>query len=502
VILPYYDAPEALVLTLAGLGEQTYPNSLLQIVVVDDGSALPPEIPGFAEDLNLEIVRQERRGFRLARARNLGAATAEHEILVFLDCDMIPERRFVAAHARWHTVVSDAISIGFRRHADFRSVEPEDLRHRVRTDSIVDLFKPEDVQRPEWIEEHLERTDLLRARFDDVFRVMSGGNLGIRRSFFNEVGGNDETFDQWGGEDNEFGFRAYQHGAIVVPERRAVAWHQGAGHIPTKEERRSQIEQRAKMVHLVADPRFRRSVPGRSYKVPMATVELTADGATGEETVRCVESVLGGEFHDLVVLVELPSDHPDRVRVLREFDGEPRVVLGTEPAAERLYPNTPVRVRMTPRCRFGPETVGLIVKSLGAHGVGALHLTIPEITARDVTVEAHTTRALSRARRLASNDGDVDRQIGSLFGERWAAGADFGIHPAEAASADRWRDLSAEDRVNLELEAEVERLSTALGRVRSRRAVRLADGLGRLRAARSGEQLRATLKDVFAILFR
>ena len=55
-----------------------------------------------------KAVRQERRGFGLARARNAGAQAAAHDILVFLDGDVIPEAGLVAAHARWHHAVSDA----------------------------------------------------------------------------------------------------------------------------------------------------------------------------------------------------------------------------------------------------------------------------------------------------------------------------------------------------------------------------------------------------------
>ena len=38
VVIPYFEAPEALALTLAGLEGQTYPRELFEVVVVDDGS--------------------------------------------------------------------------------------------------------------------------------------------------------------------------------------------------------------------------------------------------------------------------------------------------------------------------------------------------------------------------------------------------------------------------------------------------------------------------------
>ena len=42
VVVPYYEAPGALALTLAGLEGQTYPRELFEVIVVDDGSDPPP----------------------------------------------------------------------------------------------------------------------------------------------------------------------------------------------------------------------------------------------------------------------------------------------------------------------------------------------------------------------------------------------------------------------------------------------------------------------------
>ena len=59
-----------------------------------------------------------RHGFGLARARNAGARAALHDILVFLDGDVIAEARLLAARARWHHAVSDALTLGFCSRCD------------------------------------------------------------------------------------------------------------------------------------------------------------------------------------------------------------------------------------------------------------------------------------------------------------------------------------------------------------------------------------------------
>ena len=94
VVLPCYMGQAELELTFAGLAHQTYPSHLLEVVVVDDGSTPPIVLPAGAT-FTATVVAQQRDGFGLARARNLGAERASGEILVFLDCDMIPEPQLV-----------------------------------------------------------------------------------------------------------------------------------------------------------------------------------------------------------------------------------------------------------------------------------------------------------------------------------------------------------------------------------------------------------------------
>ena len=78
VIVPCFEAPGALALTLAGLEGQDYPRALFEVVVVDDGSRPPLRVPA-STALPVRAVRQERRGFGLARARNAGARAALHD---------------------------------------------------------------------------------------------------------------------------------------------------------------------------------------------------------------------------------------------------------------------------------------------------------------------------------------------------------------------------------------------------------------------------------------
>ena len=60
---------------------------------------------------------------------------------------------------------------------------------------------------PPWNAHHMAGTGEMAARRDDLFRAVTGNNLGISRAFFEEAGSFDESFELYGGEDTEFGYR-------------------------------------------------------------------------------------------------------------------------------------------------------------------------------------------------------------------------------------------------------------------------------------------------------
>ena len=51
---------------------------------------------------------------------------------------------------------------------------------------------------------------------------MTGHNFAMARAFYDEVGGSDESFDRYGGEDTEFGYRVQTRGGLLVPVRDAL----------------------------------------------------------------------------------------------------------------------------------------------------------------------------------------------------------------------------------------------------------------------------------------
>ena len=379
VIVTYYEAPEALELTLAALEGQDYPRELFEVVMVDDGSRSPLEAPA-GSPLSIRVVHQEDLGFGLARARNTGARAASNPILVFLDCDMMPEAGWLSGHARWHHAAGDVLTLGFRAHVDVAGISADDVRGRAG--SLEDLFAGRPSQRPEWIEFHMSRTNDLTAE-DDIFRAVTGGNLGVSREFYETVGGYDESFTQWGTEDTEFGYRAYTRGGLLVPARDAMCWHQGEGAAPSADESASLELQRAKISQLIAHHGFRRAAPGRSFTVPQYVVTLRATGSGNVAQIETVEQILSNKVHDLVVWIEEPPGgdsirSADHEKLRRLLAGDHRVRFGAVGAAVEAFPAASFHITMPGDAAVGPDAISRLRRQLGADAAASTNPVDPQ----------------------------------------------------------------------------------------------------------------------------
>ncbi len=325
VIIPYYQTPaETLERTLAALEGQTYPRDMFEVIIVDDGSEPPLSCPP-STSLDVKVARQERRGFGLARARNTGARAAAYGILLFLDSDMLVEADWMAAHARWHHVVSDSLTLGLCTHVSMDGIHADTIRRW--TGSLEKLLSAQPAD-PPWVEDNMIRTNHLDSRGDDLFRAVHGGNFGIGKDFYWSTGGHDESFTRWGAEDTEFCYRAFTRGGLLVPAQDALAWHQGRWDEDRAVKEQSGQRQRGKVAHLIAHPAFRGNSPGRIFSVPQYVVTIDAGCRPPDEAVRAVVDILADRIHDLVVRIETPNR--DDVGRLQSCSAPP-VILSDQP---------------------------------------------------------------------------------------------------------------------------------------------------------------------------
>ncbi len=396
VVVPCFEAPEALALTLAGLEGQRYPRDLFEVVVVDDGSSPPLRIPD-PGPVDVRLVRREGRGFGLAAARNAGARAARHDILVFLDGDVVAEAGLLAAHARWHHRVPDALTLGFCAYVSTAGLDAAAVRSRKA--SLADLLagRPWD---PPWLDRHMARTGDLTSRHDDLFRAVTGHNFAIRKAFFEEAGGFDESFDRYGGEDTEFGYRIWCRGGLLVPARDAFGWHQGRWSDGRERKERDQDLQAAKLAELIPDPGFRRFGRGPVFTVPrhVATVEAGATPAAGLRDM--VDRLLADPADDLAVRVETPPGRTDGRRIRELLGGDPRVSVGAAGTALDACPHSPFHFSIPAGAALPRGLAPRLRAALGGRVAAAVVL--PDGS----RVTAGRTWALHRARRAGGRPED------------------------------------------------------------------------------------------------
>ena len=401
VVIPYFEAPEALALTLAGLERQTYPRELFDVIVVDDGSSEPLRLDESAP-LRVKVIHQPDRGFGAARARNNGAKAASGDILLFLDCDMVPEAGWLEAHARWHHAASDVLTLGFRKHVEVDGITPEAVL--ARAGSLAELFAGRPAEEPQWIEDRMARTDLLTSGDENIFRAVTSGNLGVSGDFFAAAGGFDESFNQWGAEDQEFGYRAFALGAVLAPDRDALCWHQGPGARISDDERLSLAHMQGKLMNLIPHGRPREATDGRSFSVPRFAVSVTASGADQQETLKTVEQVLASKTGDLVAWVE---EHPGSGLewLHNHLDPDHRVRFGAVGGAAAAFRSARFHVTVPAGAPVGPLMVGRLRTRLGPAAAGRARLG----SGHRVTITR--SWALQRALRCGGRVEDVGEVI-------------------------------------------------------------------------------------------
>jgi GT2 family glycosyltransferase len=181
-----------------------------EVIVVldgcDDGSR--EALSAMDVPFPLTVVSQPHRG--LAAARNAGLNRADPSgVVLFLDDDLTPSAGLLLHHYRFHTLCTGQVMAGPCRPA---------------VDAASDRTAPEDRSAwHEWWAAHYRRLAAAGAvlRADQFTAANASGAVSLLTS----VGGFDETFTGYGGEDHELGARLLGAGVPIRFDREAVAWH-------------------------------------------------------------------------------------------------------------------------------------------------------------------------------------------------------------------------------------------------------------------------------------
>jgi glycosyltransferase involved in cell wall biosynthesis len=205
VVIPTHDRKASLLRLLGALGGGGVPPESFEAWVVADGCSDGTVAAVLAEEFAFPVRVLEQSPARgSAAARNLGAAKARGELLVFLDDDIEPFPGMLAEHERAHRELAAPAAV----------VGPSHPVRRPGADWLsLGLWA--------WWEERFAEMGRPghRFRYDDVF----SGNLSIPADFFAEAGGFDDEI--LCGHDYDLGFKVLRASGRVEFARGAAGWH-------------------------------------------------------------------------------------------------------------------------------------------------------------------------------------------------------------------------------------------------------------------------------------
>jgi len=194
LVVATYNRPHLLERLLRQLAVQTLAPAQFEVVVVDDGSAVPAvdALAAFTPPYALRVERQANAG--AAAARHRGVEAARGEVIVVVDDDMQVGRDFLEQHLRRHEP-------GTRRLVLGRMLADLGIGH-------MPLFE-------RWHAAKLDRMaeDFLSGRTRPRGNHLYTGNVSFRRDDYLATGGFDTTLGC--SEDAELGLRLEAAGVEV-----------------------------------------------------------------------------------------------------------------------------------------------------------------------------------------------------------------------------------------------------------------------------------------------
>ncbi|ACB78472.1 glycosyl transferase family 2 [Methylorubrum populi BJ001] len=191
---------------LLGLERQTQKPAEFVVAVMQDALYDLPEV-GFP----VRQIRVEGTELPLAAARNRGVAASSGDRIAFLDVDCIPTPGFVAEYAQGLSAL-DGLLMGevlhLPEHATFGDWDYDGLA-RVA-------------------EKHSDRRGPPASGIEicSDYRCFWSLNFAISRATFEAVGGFDERYTGYGGEDTDLGKILDRRGIPIAWMKGALAYHQ------------------------------------------------------------------------------------------------------------------------------------------------------------------------------------------------------------------------------------------------------------------------------------
>jgi GT2 family glycosyltransferase len=199
VIIPTHNRNAQVQTCLQSLALQIYPRDRFEVLVVDDGSAIPPRevVASFSKALDVTLLAEPHGG--PSTARNAGAARARGEFLVFTDDDCAPTPEWLKNIAARLTSSPTCLVGGRTINALTKNIYSETSQALI---------------------------DVIYARFNHDpanAQFLASNNMAMAAAQFHAVGGFDSSF--LFAEDRNFCDRWMRHGYRMAYAPEVVIHH-------------------------------------------------------------------------------------------------------------------------------------------------------------------------------------------------------------------------------------------------------------------------------------
>lgn len=319
VVVPCYNNSEQLMNLLICLENQTYPHDLFEVIVIDDGSDPQLVLPkGF--DFDLKIIYQENDGFRVALARNNGVLNSKYDTIIFLDSDLLIENNHISSHMRWHHCGDNIFTSGQRYHVADTIIDNNVIRHN--NGNLSELF---DVKKykESYVWNYYKLHDNLNTKSDEIFHTVIGTNIGINKYYYELIGGFDISFKQWGCEDNEFAYRAYMIGLIIVPILDSLCIHLGLDIEEQEHKEYNSYNNLAKAINLIPNISFRGMINRIIYIIPKFIIQIEYEEIYNQNIHEIILKLLNDKIYDIEIVIN--AKECDAIYLKNYFSNESRV---------------------------------------------------------------------------------------------------------------------------------------------------------------------------------
>lgn len=206
VNIAVYNQLDNIKVILEALKRQSFKD--FEISITDDGSS-----DGTKEYMeNIKDVRylwQEKKGFRLARSKNMGIKNAKGKYFLSIEGDVIPHQDLLRSYVPHLDEKTILLGVRHEIHRRPRIDELNDL-----SDQVFSLdFRLETLRK--WKEETPEKP----------YMYASGCNLLLPTQALLNVGMWDEEYQGYGKDDYDVCMRMYKNGCKIKPVIGAYAYH-------------------------------------------------------------------------------------------------------------------------------------------------------------------------------------------------------------------------------------------------------------------------------------